>query len=89
MAINMNNVSKLEYCWIWFWYNDITRMFVILIPSYMFLLIPFLKWIGIPFEYFDEIAVAVYLTVFVLGLTFNDYSQLRKIGLDEYRRKLK
>jgi hypothetical protein len=82
-------MSKLEYCWIWFWYNDITRIFFIIIPSYLFLLIPFLKWIGIPVEYLDEIAVFTYLTVFVLGLMYNDYSQLRKIGMDEYRNKLK
>jgi hypothetical protein len=85
----MNKVGKFEYCWIWLWYNDYFRLLVILVPSYLFILIPFLKWIGIPVEYLDEIAVFTYLTVFVLGLTFNDYSQLRKIGMDAYRRKLK
>lgn len=81
-------LTKINHFWIWFWYSDLTRMFVVLIPSYFVILIPLLVWIEVPESYFASILSFCYFFVFFVAMMDNDYSNLRKIGLDEYRRKL-
>jgi hypothetical protein len=81
--------TKLHHFWIWFWYSDITRIFIVLIPSYFVFVIPLLLWFEIPTSYFASILSFTYLFVFLIAMLDNNYSNLRKIGLDEYRKKLR
>jgi len=80
---------KLNYIFIWTWYNDWFRLFVIMTPTYMVFLIPFCLWIGVPNEYMKNVLFSVYLIGLGLAFVYNDYSNLRKIGMDENRNTLK
>ena len=80
--------NKIKIAWIWLWYNDITRVFIVLIPTYFVVLIPFMLYIGVPENAFSNILSIVYVIVLVWGVCDNDYSNLRRIGLDEYRRPI-
>jgi len=82
-------ISKIKRWWIWFWYNDITRFLFVMFPFYFVVLIPLLIWIGVPKEIIKNILIVIYITVWCWAIIDNDYSNLRKIGLDEYRRLLK
>ena len=82
-------MSNLKKIWIWFWYNDITRLFVVIIPSYFIILIPCLMMLGLTAEIIKYMLCIVYVFVFSWAIIDNDYSNLRKIGKDEYRRPLK
>ena len=81
-------MSKTKKYWIWFWYNDITRLCFVMFPLYFIILIPLLIWMGISEEAFKKILSIVYLSVWAWALVDNDYSNLRKIGLDENRKPL-
>ena len=85
--------NKLKRAWIWFWYNDFTRMFLILIPTYFVILVPililFCNWMGIEHERMRIILSIIYIFVLVLAVYDNNYSNLRRIGLTEYRKPLK
>lgn len=82
-------MSKLEKIWILFWYNDITRLFLVLIPTYFIILVPLLKLFNFSDELLGRILLLTYIFILMLAGHFNDYSNLRKIGLDEYRKPLK
>ena len=79
--------NKLKRAWIWFWYNDITRMCIFLgLP-----VVPVVVLTGLAFgpgEYLRTVAVLTYVLFFVWALIDNDYSNLRKIGMNEYRKKI-
>jgi len=80
--------NKIKRFWIWLWYNDIFRIFFVLIPSYFIILVPFCCY------FFGEntskaILPFVYLFVFAYAMINNDYSNLRRIGMNEYREKIK
>lgn len=81
-------MSKFQYCWIWFWYNDITRLCIIVglpVIPIVFITAYFFGW-G---EYLRTVAACSYIFFFGWALMDNDYSNLRKIGLDEYCKPLK
>jgi len=79
--------NKYKRVWIWFWYNDITRICILLgVP-----LIPVavaLMMLGVHHETIRAVLACVYVLLFAWMLVDNDYSNLRRIGMDEYRRKL-
>lgn len=85
--VNENN--PLKRAWIWIWYNTTFRMLVVLIPTYFVVVIPFLVFIGVPPDMMGRTLSAIYMAVFVWAMLDNDYSNLRRIGLDEYRKPLK
>jgi len=73
--------------WILFWYNDITRFCIILgIPSAMLCI--FIGYLFGAGEYLRDIALWSYCLLFAWALIDNDYSNLRKVGLDEYRKPI-
>lgn len=74
--------------WIWFWYNNATRLFVVLFPSYFIFLIPALQHVGLEDQTFRQTLSFVYLAVFGWAVLDNDYSNLERIGLDVERRPL-
>lgn len=83
-------ISKLEYAWIWFWYNDITRIFFVVIPSYFIIIIPLILWIfpDISEESFKTTLIFTYMVVLLFAFNFNDYTNLNKIGLTTNRTKI-
>lgn len=80
--------NKLKRLWIWFWYNDFTRLFIIMLPSYFVILVPLLHIFGLPDEYMLDTILTIYMVVLMWAFCDNDYSNLHRIGLDEYRKKL-
>lgn len=81
--------STLRNAWVWFWYNDVTRCVVVLLPSYFLVLVPLLLWLGMPPEAMKPVLSLVYTTVLCWATIDNDYSKLEDIGLDVNRRPLK
>lgn len=80
--------NKFKRAWIWLWYNDKTRLCVLLgLPT---LLIIFILLV----VFGDRDWVRFFAMVHYVGMIYwmlldNDYSNLRRIGLNEYRKKLK
>lgn len=79
---------RLVRAWIWFWYNDITRMCVLLGLHLPFVLLGVYALFG-PGEYLRNVAIGAYLAVFMWAMVDNDYTQLERIGLDVYRKPLR
>lgn len=79
--------NKFKRAWIWFWYNDITRMCILMgLP-----IIPVVLAVGFIFgfgEYLRGVAMFTYAFTFGWALLDNDYSNLRRIGMNEYRKKI-
>jgi len=82
-------ITKIKKYWIWFWYNEWTRIFIVMIPSYFIFLIPLLMWLDINEKIFRLILCITYVFIFCWAILDNDFSNLRKIDMDEYRRPLK
>lgn len=82
-------ISTIKKWWIWFWYNDLTRFLFVMFPLYFIILIPLLIWAGVSEDLFRIILTMIYVSVWAWAIIDNDYSNLRKIGLDEYRKPLK
>jgi len=78
--------NRLKRAGIWLWYNDITRVALLFgFPASVTLTAYLLFGCG---EYLRDVC-AVSLAVIVACMIFcGDYSNLRRIGLDEYRRKI-
>ena len=79
--------NKLKRAWIWLWYNDVTRFAVQLglpiIP--VILLVAYFFGVG---EYLRTVAMFAYMFTFGWMIIDNDYSNLRRIGMTEYRKKI-
>ena len=83
-------MSKFQKAWIWIWYNDATRLLFIFFGGNLLLTIPLLfLWSGLDAETIRGVAAAQYAMFFGWGILDNDYSNLRKIGMDEFRNHLK
>jgi len=89
--------NRFKRAWIWFWYNDITRLFLLLIPTHLlFTLLPvlYLLHLVLGISHMSADTFRIFLFIFWGGpllwaMVDNDYSNLRRIGLNEYREKLK
>jgi len=80
--------NKLKIAWIWLWYNDITRIFFMSgIPLIPIVYLAFI--LGFPVDHLRMLAMTVYAIFMILMIIFNDYSNLRRIGMNEHREKLK
>jgi hypothetical protein len=79
--------NKFKRAWIWLWYNDITRLCVMIgLPT-----IALLFAVGLIFgfgEYLRFVAMVHYVIMFGWMMLDNDYSNLRRIGLNEHRQAL-
>jgi len=80
--------NRLKRMWIWIWYNDITRLCILFGVPVIPVVLGLLATIG-PGEYLRDIAAGTYLLLVAWAILDNDYSQLRRIGLDEYRRRIR
>lgn len=84
----MRKIGKLHAAWIWFWYNDMTRMFLVVMPTHYAFIVPLLLWSGMDVESIGGVLWPIYGLILFWAFIDNDYSNLRKIGLNEYRQKL-
>lgn len=79
--------NRLKRAWIWIWYNDVTRICVLMgLP-----VIPLIFVIAIVFghgEYLRILALVAYGVLVGWAMIDNDYSNLRRIGMNEYRKKI-
>lgn len=73
--------------WIWFWFNDITRL-VFLCGLHVPLLVLGCYAVFGPGVYLNQVAFWSYGVFFCWAMLDNDYTQLERIGLDVYRRPL-
>jgi len=79
--------NKFKRAWIWFWYNNFTRICIVMG-------LPVLPVVVITYFIFGTtnnlrtVALVTYSIFLVWALIDNDYSNLRRIGMNEYRRKL-
>lgn len=79
--------NKFVRAWIWFWYNDVTRICIIIgVPVLPASIVAY--FIFGPGEHLRSVALATYTIFCGWALLDSDYSNLRRIGLDEYRRNL-
>lgn len=80
--------NKFKRAWIWVWYSETTRILVLTgLPALLITMA-----MGATFgsgEYLRVIAGFSYAFLFGWGVIDNDFSNLRRIGLDEYRNKIK
>jgi hypothetical protein len=83
----------LLVAWVWFWYNTVTRIFFVLLPTYMVFLIPFFVYvIKVPPNDMANSLSAVYLLIFIIAVYDNDFSKRQKYGIPErvfFKRKVK
>jgi hypothetical protein len=80
--------NRLRRMWIWFWYNDITRLCILFGVPVIPVVLGLLAIFG-PGEYLRDVGAGMYLLLVAWAILDNDYSQLRRIGLDEYRRRIR
>jgi len=80
--------NKLKRLWIRFWYNDITRIFCVLLPVPSIILITILLYVQIlTGQEAANVLITTYLTFLIWGIFDSDYSKLEKIGRDTNGRK--
>ncbi len=80
--------NRYKRAWIWLWYNDITRIICMMgIPVLPFVIL--MVVLGVPGEAIRFIAGLLYVSMIGVMLIFNNYSNLRRIGMDEHRNPLK
>lgn len=81
--------NPIKRLFIKLFYSDWFRLFFIIIPFWVFVPLA-LTAIYLP-EYVEIVRLFInitYIVLLIIGLTFNDYSNLRRIGLDEYHNPL-
>jgi len=70
--------------WTWFWYNTVTRMFIVLIPTYMVFVIPFFKYVlEVPDADMANSLSALYFLIFMIAVYDNDFSKRKKYGIPD------
>lgn len=79
--------NKLIRFWIWIWYNSYTRLCILLGFTVIPVLV-FAKIFGIYGEFVIDFSVFTYIVFLFWAIIDNDFSNLRRIGLDEHRNKL-
>ncbi|MDD5151925.1 MAG: hypothetical protein PHC28_15845 [Flavobacterium sp.] len=72
--------DKFKRFWIWFWYNDYTRIFWVLLPIPSIIIITLLMYIGLPGQYAADLLITTYLGLLIWGIYDNDFSKLERIG---------
>lgn len=83
----IEETNRFKRAWIWFWFNDVTRVCCLLgLP-----LIPLVTILGGVFgwgEYLRDVSIFAYSLLLIWMFIDNDYSNLRRIGMTEYRKKI-
>jgi hypothetical protein len=82
-------VGFFERWFIWFWYSDMFRVLCIVFPAHLILTVPFMIYFDFNKDFVGFLCWMQYFIMILLAIASNDYSELRKIGMDEYRNKIK
>lgn len=83
----VTETNKFKRAWIWLWYNDATRLLILLgLPIVPVLAISIFLF-G-PGEYLRTVATITYIVFVGWTILDNDYTNLRRIGMNEYRKKI-
>jgi hypothetical protein len=80
--------NPYKRAWIWFWYNDATRIILVIgggLALFVFLVAAAL---GVKRDLALDLSMFVYFGCFCWALADNDYTNLYRIGLDVNRRPL-
>lgn len=85
----MRRAGRFHGAWIWFWFNDWTRLLIVGLGGHLLFFIPLLYALGVQGESLRSAAIGLYIAVFGWAMVDNDYTNLHKIGLDVYRSPLK
>ena len=79
--------NKFKRGFIWLWYNDIFRvismMGIPVLPVFIIMLVS-----GIHIEIVKSVSAILYVLLIGALFLFNNYSNLRRIGMNEYRKSL-
>ena len=86
---NEIKVGRLQYWWIWCWYNDVTRLVGVLLGLHVIPTGIVLYNLGVDHDAIRFVIAAQYLVVFGWALIDNDYTNLNKIGLTVHRTPLR
>lgn len=78
---------RLVRAWIWLWYHDYTRL-ALMLGLHLPLVLLLSAWLFGTGEYLRTVALLTYGATFAWLMLDNDYSNLRRIGLNESRRPL-
>lgn len=81
--------NRLVRAWIWFWYNDVTRFLLILLPGHFIITLPILMYFEVSGEFAKNFAIFSYMLGIVFAMCDNDYTNLHRIGLTTDRRKMR
>jgi len=81
-------MNKFKRWWIWIWYNDITRIFLVMCPIWAVFAVILMAYLKIDFPIIRPVITGLWGILFLLMVTDNDYSNLRRIGLTEYRKPI-
>jgi hypothetical protein len=80
--------NKFKRAFIWIWYNDVFRLICMMgvpvLPVFISMVV-----LGFPIELVKTVTAVLYVLLIGVLWLFNDYSNLRRIGMDEYRKRLK
>jgi len=83
--------NSIKRFFIKLWYSDWFRVCFIIVGIWW--QIPLLLYLSsklnLSEKCMETVSIALYLGLLFLGMVFNNYSNLRRIGLNEYHRKLK
>ena len=81
--------NRLKRLWISFWYRDLTRFVMVLIPGHYLITLPLAFKLGVEGDALRAFATFSYLGVLVWAVGDNDYSyNLGRIGLDACHKPL-
>ena len=67
-------MNKLYAAWIWFWRNDMTRLFVVVIPTFLIVVLPVFYFLGVRGEDLYTVATVLWAMGIVWALVESDFS---------------
>ena len=70
------------------WYSDWFRYFFVILPFWWLLVVAILVSYDVDKDVIIALFASEYLLVATAAMVFNDYSNLRRIGLDEDHNKI-
>jgi hypothetical protein len=70
------------------WYSDWFRFFFILLPLWWIFIVVILASFDVDRDLIVLLSVSEYLLMATAAIEYNDYSNLRRIGLDENHNKI-
>lgn len=80
--------SRLLRAWIRFWYSDTWRLFTVLLPGSLIVVVPLLYLVGVPAEYMGKSVAAAYFGIFLWAMGDNDFENRWRVGETAYKERV-